>query len=129
MSTLTLLLIGGLTILAIARYNKSNKLFWQLFISFLFGVTCGYVGHCASNSAKKEKIIIIKQTPMCQSSVAIQMPDFGTVTEEIRADLKANYTVLENAYEKMVTSPIVTIQLPTFNPELDIGLFDPFDTS
>ena len=66
---------------------------------------------------------------MCQSSVAIAIPDFGTVAEETRANLKANYTVLENAYEKMITSPTVTIQLPTFNPELDIGLFNPFDTS
>lgn len=122
-------MIGSLTILAIARYNRSNKLFWQLLISFLFGVTCGYVGHCASNSTKKESITIIKQDPMCMSSVTIAIPDFGTVTEEIRANVKANYTDLVNAYNSIVTSPIVTTQLQTFNPELDVGLLEPFNTS
>ena len=63
------------------------------------------------------------------SSVTIAIPDFGTVTEEIRADVKANYTDLVNAYNSIVTSPIVTTQLQTFNPELDVGLLEPFNTS
>lgn len=68
MTNLTLLSIAGLIIFAIARYNRSNKLFWQLLISFVFGFACAHgSSKLIENGTKKDSTTI--SVPMHQSTM------------------------------------------------------------
>lgn len=70
MTNLTLLGIAGLIIFAIARYNRSNKLFWQLLMSFVFGFACAHGGSkLVEYGTKKDSTTI--SVPMHQSPMTI----------------------------------------------------------
>lgn len=79
------LAIGIIAIFAIAKYNKSNKMFWTLLVSMLFGFVCGSLSTTIKNSTYK-KNNATNVTSMCVSSTptTIIIPDNnnGTVSEE-----------------------------------------------
>lgn len=51
MLNLLTFIIGIIVIFCLARYNKSNKLFWLLLISMM----CGFVGGTIASNMKNEK--------------------------------------------------------------------------
>jgi len=78
MITLTLLVIGCGLAWAIARYNQSNKLFWILFTSFVFGIAGGSMyAKCNKNYDNKEKVV--KVIPTHEAIVATTAPSVTVV--------------------------------------------------
>lgn len=98
---------------------------------FLFGFACGYVGRTLSYDQQKEKCAVIKADPMHQSSVSVYAPIFDALeTEETSVLNKANYASQICIYRDMYTATsLETTSVNTFSPEVDIGLYQPFDTS
>lgn len=55
-----LLVVGIVLAWLIARFNKSNKLFWVLFTSFVVGIAGGFLLHKKVNTSKEE---IVSSSP------------------------------------------------------------------
>ena len=131
MANLIMLVLALIIIFAVARYNRSNNLFWQLSICFLLGFACGHLGRSSADNDRKEKGVVITVSPTHQSSAI--MPSFiddaiNCTTEETRATM-ANYASLAETCDIMTNSSHCTTPPGTINPELDIGKPIPFDTS
>ena len=73
MLNLVSLIIGVLTVIGIARYNKSHKLFLELILSLMIGFACGQIGKSyLANTNKKSGITVV--TAM-QPSKALTISD------------------------------------------------------
>jgi len=76
MLQIMLLVVGAIVCIAIAKLNKSNRLFWACFLSML----AGFVGRAATSNAhvvNETKKCIIKQdlanNPMLTSTCSLQV--------------------------------------------------------
>lgn len=68
------LLVGGVALAwLIARLNKSNKLFWILFTSFVVGIAGGFLLQKKAN-ANKEKAVLVCSTHECMAAQNIYVP-------------------------------------------------------
>lgn len=68
------LLVGGVALAwLIARFNKSNKLFWILFTSFVVGIAGGFLLHKKAN-ANKEKAVLVCPTHECIAAQNAYVP-------------------------------------------------------
>jgi len=83
------LLAGILLILGISRYNENEKLFWQLFVSFIgaFAATVAVVSYL-DNKEKQDKIEYLNTVPTQAPdegpcSVCTLADPFITVTNEV----------------------------------------------
>lgn len=58
--------LATLLAFGIARFNKSNKLFWVLFISFIFGIAGGSIAHrfFTTSNSKQSKNYLTQVCPM-----------------------------------------------------------------
>lgn len=128
-----LLTLGSLAciVAAIARLNNSNKLFWTLIVSMLLGFAGGSIHHHEkSMMMKKEGTTIV--SPMQPSTITVPAPDLVSLEaepilaiEDTRAFV-AKAAGLDKVHRDVVVSPMT---LQAFNPESDIGIVIPPNTS
>lgn len=64
MTTILFFLVGITLITLIARYNESEKLFWQLLVSFLGTYGAATIAINALDSEKKSNEVVITSKPM-----------------------------------------------------------------
>lgn len=92
------LTIGIIAIFAISRYNKSNKLFWTLLMSMLFGFVCGSISTRHKTDTKKDdttKVSLMhKSSAFTVQNVTV---NDATLLKETQAD-KANYAGMNILY-------------------------------
>lgn len=137
MLNLLSLLIGGLVIAGIARYNKSNKLFWELMMSFLFGFACGHVGK--SYKAYTDKKPGITVVTAMQPSMALTisdatfpdaaLPDDICVLNESDSNVAPAMAKVALAENDNCRDIIQARDHLTFNAEDDIGICEPINSS
>lgn len=66
-------------IIAIARYNEDDNLFWKLFIAFVGSIAAANVALNVTESKKNDKVVMIKKAP---TQVLKSMPFLvGSVTD------------------------------------------------
>lgn len=125
MLNIALLITAGLVILSIARYNKSNKLFWELLMATLLGFVAGHVGSAYSTAESKKST---------KEVVAPAVPDTLAITAIDDAATFNNYVVLplekkgKTSYRDIVLDE--NRRVLTYNPDDDIGQkLKPYDTS
>lgn len=125
MLNIALLLGASLFILGIARYNKSNKLFWQLIMAFLLGFAAGHMGSTA-NSVEKKSTKEVSSVPVTSMLTISAMDDLtGNIHDEIVILPKKSE---KTSYRDIVLDPYTSSD--TYNPDDDIGVKKkPYDTS
>ena len=91
-TTILWFLVGVMIILGVARYNESEKLFWQLLISFVgtYGAATLAINALSSNEKKQSKEVVIASKPM-------QVPSSKSYTICSLADLSGLVTVEEKS--------------------------------
>ena len=125
MLNIALLLGASLFILGIARYNKSNKLFWQLIMAFLLGFAAGHMGSAVS-SVEKKSTKEVSSVPVTSMLTISAMDDLtGNIYNEIVILPKKSK---KTSYRDIVLDPYTSSD--TYNPDDDIGVKKkPYDTS
>ena len=125
MLNIALLLGASLFILGIARYNKSNNLFWQLIIAFLLGFAAGHMGSTAS-SVEKKSTKEVSSVPVTSMLTISAMDDLtGNIHNEMIILPKKSK---KTSYRDIVLDPYTSSD--TYNPDDDIGVKKkPYDTS
>ena len=63
MMTLFAVLLVLAIIIAIARYNENDNLFWALLVSFVGAIAAATVVVKMTNSKKQDKVVMIKEAP------------------------------------------------------------------
>ena len=116
--------IGIISIVALAKINKSNKLFWTLLVSMLIGYAGGSIVGKFGNIDKK-KVDTTYVVPMYES------PAFPTDRAALLEDNRETYVVSTNsASRKYVSRDMVSTRTGiAYNPENDIGVVDTENTS
>lgn len=71
--TFTLLFIGIIACILIARYNESNALFWKLFLSLVLGIAVGSIYYKITTDNKGDENLTQQVCPM-QASTASAAP-------------------------------------------------------
>lgn len=118
-------MIAGMIIFAIARYNKSNKLFWQLIISLLFGFVCGHVGASFGKNTKKSVPVVVSKTPLT-SIMSIEKYSLDCITNETIDyvnEVCASDSSIRNTYTKIADAGLTT------KPVTITYSFEPYNTS
>ena len=78
MMTLCAFVVTVLAIIGIARYNESEKLFWQLFIAFCGSYAAATAVYNFVDDKKDDKVVVIDKVP---TQVLSDVPTFnGLVT-------------------------------------------------
>lgn len=78
MQTLFMLILGIVAIFLIARFNKSNKMFWILLMSMLAGFVGGSIASSISQgNAKKETVY---KQDFTQSSIPVLTAIYSEIT-------------------------------------------------
>lgn len=136
MTSLISLAIGALVILGISRYNKSNKLFWQLLMSFLIGFACGHVGKTyKASDCKKSGITVVTAMQPSQALTVIDgifdsaLPTDICVLDESDSNVApamAKVALVENNCRDIIPTSRNHV---TLNAECDIGSLEPVNTS
>lgn len=136
MLNLLSLLIGGLVIAGIARYNKSNKLFWELMMSFLFGFACGHVGKSyKAYTDKKPGITVVTAMQPSQALTVIDgifdsaLPTDICVLDESDSNVAPAMAKVALAENDNCRDIIPVRDHLTFNAEDDIGIHEPINSS
>jgi hypothetical protein len=136
MLNLLSLLIGGLVIAGIARYNKSNKLFWELMMSFLFGFACGHVGKSyKAYTDKKPGITVVTAMQPSQALTVIDgifdsaLPTDICVLNESDSNVAPAMAKVALAENDNCRDIIPARDHLTFNAENDIGMHEPINSS
>ena len=85
--TLLLFIAGLALILGIAKYNASNKLFWILLVSYLFGFVGVKLIHDAFGEKKQSTVSLNQAYPtqgltMMQNAIAFTDVIFSTTLKE-----------------------------------------------
>lgn len=136
MLNLVSLIIGVLTVIGIARYNKSHKLFLELILSLMIGFACGQIGKSyLANTNKKSGITVV--TAM-QPSKALTISDaiftdaalpddICVLNESSYAPVMAKVALAENNNCRDIIP--TSRDHVTFNADNDIGSFEPVNTS
>ena len=118
MLNIAMLMVAGLVILGIARYNKSNKLFWQLLMATLLGFAGGHIGAAYSSSKNKSTKTEIT-APTTHLTMANFIEDLATLDEF--KPLESPVKVERNTCHRDIVLTTTTRKI-TFNPDYDIGL-------
>lgn len=125
MLNIALLFTAGLVILGIARYNKSNKLFWQLLMATLLGFVAGHVGsaYSSAESNKSTKEVVASAPSIAYTGIAFEEVA-NICNQEIRPLInKSKTSFRDNVLD-------TTSRVLTYNPDDDIGQKPrPYDTS
>lgn len=136
MLNLLSLLIGGLVIAGVARYNKSNKLFWQLLMSFLIGFACGHVGKSyKAYTNKKPGITVVTAMQPSQALTVIDgifdsaLPTDICVLDESDSNVAPVMAKVALAENNNCRDIIQARDHLTFNAEDDIGFLEPINSS
>ena len=124
------LALGVVAIALLAKMNKSNKVFWTFLVSLLFGYACGSaVKNYKSFTEKKVYPAYVMPT---QTLDALTIED-AALLPSTSSDVRSTLCITNmdksvgKAFKHIAGLPSRT-QL-TFNPEDDIGIYHPFDTS
>lgn len=127
------LLLAGIVILAIARYNRSNKLFWQLMMSLLFGVACGSTTSYFNSSDEKDGS---KCVSTVQSSTTLTISSFEAIDAALLPETLTRKSVkfarLSNIHIRDIEPLLGTTHRVNNNVNSIIDIryhIKPFDTS
>lgn len=113
MLNLLTFLIGFLGIFIIARYNKSNKLFWLLVISMMSGFIGGTIASNWENSKKSNVEYVSQAMTSCSLPTAqFMLP----VSDEEIVPLETTSTV------EYTVTPTIALKQPDFIPLYHEGL-------
>lgn len=129
MFNLLTFVIGTIVTFLIARYNKSNKLFWTLFISMILGFVGGSIGSRMVN-ASKNKVETTQFDPTQAPSVLIARYA-GIASEESYDGIRVGNNTPKPASQIRTVSDVASI----FDPNTDIfesdvgNLYKYFNTS
>lgn len=123
---LNLLLTVGVglgAILALARYNKSNRVFWMLLVSMLVGMAGGSIANGTHHSKKKPGITYV--TPM-QASTALTVDIDPAMLEDTYTELS-----VKPASQSYIIRDIMLGDRTScsYNPESDVGNLEHINSS
>lgn len=131
MSTLTALLVGIVAITGLARLHHSNKLFWTFLVSMLLGFAGAGSIRYASTYFNKKKCDATYVVPM-QGSATLTVIDSALLPDTIATSHKSNLVSYAKPVGQYNVSRDIAITNRTgtsFNPETDIGITEPVNTS
>ncbi len=119
--------VGIVTIFLLARYNKSNKLFWLLFISMMTGFAGGTIVTRLYDSSKKDYVDTVTQNTMLSELPACalfaQTPDNTDLVPSVEGGKSTTAFYTECLY-------LSTPEYQSISNPRDCGLdTSPFDTS
>lgn len=100
MAIFSYLVAGILVALGIARYNKSSKLFWMLFTSFVLGIAGGSLYQKVTDSDKEEEKTVID----CgQASISVTTaPSIYCLIEDVKEPIEKIGTVHKNITHRLL---------------------------
>ena len=135
MTTLLMFVIGLILIIGFARYNKSNRLFWILLISFLSGIASASIYNTCTNQNKSEnKVTLTKSTPTYLSSLdnsyclmKIEDEDINTPKAKSVSKFLLNSDCTYFRSSKDEEIPILTRMIPTIRGQCTTNFV--YDTS
>ena len=106
MLSLLTFIIGMVGIFLIARYNKSNKLFWSLVISMM----AGFVGGSIAANMKSDKKVNVENVSQNMTSCNMPIAQFMVPTnnEEIVPSVETRTVVYNTAVEKPLRKTLNT---------------------
>lgn len=123
MFNLLIFSVGLLLTAALAKFNKSNKLFWTFLVSLVIGYAGGSIAG-KLNSVGKKKVSTTYVAPMYEST-ALTIYD-AALPEDTLVAFSTNRTGQSYVDRDMV---LPSRTLLAFNPENDIGNVDTENTS
>lgn len=121
--------LGAITLLS--KVNKSNKMFWVFLTSMLIGFAGGSVGKNYNKfTNKKEGIMQIDSMQMSNTSSIAEYSN--AMLDDTRIEVKPiGYTKMKSAGQNSLYRDMIPNSEPgsTSNPECDIGIVEPANTS
>lgn len=106
MLNLLTFIIGMVGIFLIARYNKSNKLFWSLVISMMAGFVGGSIAANMKSDKKVNVESVSQNMTLCNMPIAQFM--VPTNNEEIVPSVETRTVVYNTAVEKPLRKTLNT---------------------
>ena len=106
--TITLFILGTLLALCIARYNESNKLFWQLMLAFILGYTATVMVDRTINGSERNDEALVQvsptQTPIIATNV-FTLVNNAEAPEEV-TDPESVVKEMPELYKSIVSSKV-----------------------